>query len=167
MNVTYWPVSLRGAATIAGILAASVSIAACSDVVTATPTTLPSSSTPLAPPTVVPSSAAAATIGADPGTWTPLQITGKDNGKTISMVPGQVAVLLGLPMNDGEDLNVDVSDENVASFQRGEPTDDAVSAPVIIAKAPGSTDVVFSYDEQGDTSGANVAFKVTISVQDQ
>ena len=83
------------------------------------------------------------------------------------MVPGQVAVLLGLPMNDGEDLNVDVSDENVASFQRGEPTDDAVSAPVIIAKAPGSTDVVFSYDEQGDTSGANVAFKVTISVQDQ
>jgi hypothetical protein len=93
-----------------------------------------------------------------------LRITGDDNAKTFTMVPGQVAVLLGLPMNDGEDLNVKVTNKKVAKFQRGQGINGSVAAPVIIAKAPGKTEVIFSYDDQG---GTNVAFKVTISVQKQ
>jgi hypothetical protein len=97
-----------------------------------------------------------------------LRITGDDNAKTFTMVPGQVAVLLGLPMNDGEDLNVKVTNKRVAKFQRGQGINGSVAAPVIIAKAPGKTEVIFSYDDQGATPGTtNVAFKVTISVQKQ
>ena len=171
-------IAMRTLATTAAVACAAVLFTACGGVVTAHPTSLPpttpSPATPAPAPTIeAPSSApasasvSASAIGGDPGTWSPLRITGDDNGKAFTMVPGQVAVLVGLPMNDGEDLNVDVTDQDVAMFQRGESSDGSVSAPVIIAKAPGITDVVFSYDEQGDTSGTNVAFKVTISVQDQ
>jgi hypothetical protein len=167
MTVTHRSYVIRTAVTGASVVVAAALLAACSTVVTAHPTSLAATTSPAAPTLDSAASSSSSALGGNPGTWTPLTITASDNGKTIVMVPDQVALLEGLPMNDGEDLNVDVSDENVASFQRGEPTDDAVSAPVIIAKAPGATDVIFTYDEQGDTSGANVAFKVTISVQKQ
>jgi len=178
------PVSRAAALAVAALL-----LAACSDVITAYPTTIPSSTTvpvttpspsstvappsptvapPSSSPTVAPpSSPSASAVGGEPGTWSPLRITGDDNAKTFTMVPGQVAVLLGLPMNDGEDLNVKVTNKKVAKFQRGQGINGSVAAPVIIAKAPGKTEVIFSYDDQGATPGTNVAFKVTISVQKQ
>lgn len=84
------------------------------------------------------------------------------------MVPDQVALLEGLPMNDGEELNVSVSDDSVVAFERAEGDPSGVSAgPAIIAKAPGTSTVTFTYDEQGSSPGANVAFEVTITVAAQ
>ena len=168
MTVTHRSYVFRTAVTVASVVAAASLLAACSTVVTAHPTSLAATTSPPTPTLDSAASSSSSSVGGNPGTWTPITITASDNGKTIVMVPDQVALLEGLPMNDGEDLNVDVTDESVATFERAEGDSSKVSAgPAIIAKAPGSTDVVFSYDEQGDTSGANVAFKVTISVQDQ
>ena len=168
MTVTHRSYVFRTAVTVASVVAAASLLAACSTVVTAHPTSLAATTSPPTPTLDSAASSSSSSVGGNPGTWTPITITASDNGKTIVMVPDQVALLEGLPMNDGEDLNVDVTDESVATFERAEGDSSKVSAgPAIIAKAPGSTDVVFSYDEQGDTSGANVAFKVTISVQEQ
>ena len=168
MTMTHRSYVFRTAVTVASVVAAASLLAACSTVVTAHPTSLAATTSPPTPTLDSAASSSSSSVGGNPGTWTPITITASDNGKTIVMVPDQVALLEGLPMNDGEDLNVDVTDESVATFERAEGDSSKVSAgPAIIAKAPGSTDVVFSYDEQGDTSGANVAFKVTISVQDQ
>ena len=168
MTVTHRSYVFRTAVTVASVVAAASLLAACSTVVTAHPTSLAAATSPPTPTLDSAASSSSSSVGGNPGTWTPITITASDNGKTIVMVPDQVALLEGLPMNDGEDLNVDVTDESVATFERAEGDSSKVSAgPAIIAKAPGSTDVVFSYDEQGDTSGANVAFKVTISVQEQ
>lgn len=106
-------------------------------------------------------------VGTNPGTWTPVLITGADNGKTFTMVPGQVATFQGLPMNNAEELNVKVSDEKVATFQRGEASGGSTAIPTLTAKAPGTTSVSFTYDEQGASPGANVAFTVTIEVTAQ
>jgi hypothetical protein len=168
MTVTHRSYVIRTAVSGGSVVVAAALLAACSTVVTAHPTSLAATTSPAAPTLDSAASSSSSAVGGNPGTWTPLTITASDNGKTIVMVPDQVALLEGLPMNDGEDLNVDVTDESVATFERAEGDSSKVSAaPAIIAKAPGTTDVVFTYDEQGDTSGANVAFKVTITVKEQ
>jgi len=168
MTVTHRSYVSRTAVTGASVVVAAALLAACSTVVTAHPTSLAATTSPAAPTLDSAASSSSSAVGGNPGTWTPLTITASDNGKAIVMVPDQVALLEGLPMNDGEDLNVDVTDESVATFERAEGDSSKVNtAPAIIAKAPGTTDVVFTYDEQGDTSGANVAFKVTITVKEQ
>jgi len=99
-------------------------------------------------------------VGDDPGTWTPLSITAADNGKTIDMVVGQVALFEDLPMNNGEDLNFVADPTGIVKIERGEGDPEGISAsPAIIAEAPGTTSVTVSYDE------ANQAvLQVTVNV---
>ena len=155
----------RALAMTAAALVAATVLASCSGAIIATPTTPPPTAS-MTPTTPSPSPSA---VGTSPGTWTPLLITDADNGKTFTMVPGQVATFQGLPMNNAEDLNVAVSDDSVAVFARGEagPGHRVSTLPTLTAKKPGTTEVAFTYDEQGASPGANVAFSVTIEVTAQ
>lgn len=99
-------------------------------------------------------------VGGDPGTWTPLTITTADNGSTIDMVVGQVALFEDLPMNDGEDLNFVADPTGIVTIERAEGDPNGVSAsPAVIAKAPGTTTVTVSYDEANQ-----VVMAITVNV---
>jgi len=99
-------------------------------------------------------------VGGDPGTWTPLSITTADNGSTIDMVVGQVALFDGLPMNNGEDLNFIADPTGIVTIERAEGDPDGVSAgPALIAKAPGTTTLTISYDEDNQ-----VVMAITVNV---
>lgn len=99
-------------------------------------------------------------VGGDPGTWTPLTITTADDGSTIDMVVGQVALFEDLPMNNGEDLNFVADPTGIVTIERPEGDPNGVSAgPAIIAKALGTTTVTVSYDEANQ-----VVMAITVNV---
>lgn len=101
-----------------------------------------------------------ASVGGDPGTWTPLSITTADNGKAIEMVVGQVALFEDLPMNDGEELNFIADPTGIVKIERAEGDQEGISAsPAIIAEAPGTANVTVSYDEANQ-----VVMQVTVNV---
>ena len=99
-------------------------------------------------------------VGGDPGTWTPLSISTADNGATIEMVVGQVALFEDLPLNNGEDLNFIADPTGIVTIERAEGDPEGFSAaPAIIAQAPGTTTVTVSYDEANQ-----VVMAITVNV---
>lgn len=74
----------------------------------------------------------------------PKTITPAANGTTVNMVVGQQARFSGLPMRDGEDLNVTADPKGVVTIARN-----AAGVPIITAKTPGTTTVTVAYDEGG------------------
>lgn len=60
-------------------------------------------------------------VGGDPGTWSPVQLTMDDNGKTVDLVVGQAVIINGLPANDDANKIVVKSDnEAVAMPMQGD-----------------------------------------------
>ena len=65
-------------------------------------------------------SASGSMVGGDPSSWSPVQVTMDDNGKTIDLKVGQFVVINGLPINDAANkINVTSSDEAVAKPYSG------------------------------------------------
>ena len=74
----------------------------------------------------------------------PVTITPAANATTVNLVVGQQARFSGLPLQNGQDLNVTADPKGVVAITRT-----AAGTPVITATSPGSTKVTVSYDEGG------------------
>jgi hypothetical protein len=74
----------------------------------------------------------------------PATITPAANATTVNLVVGQQARFSGLPLLNGQDLNVTADPKGVVAITRT-----AAGTPVITATSPGSTKVTVSYDEGG------------------
>jgi hypothetical protein len=87
-----------------------------------------------------------------------------DNGKTFTMVPGQVAVVDGLPPNGVADLRVNITDPKVATYRSNNGGNGVAPELALVAKAPGTTDVIATFTQAGSTSSAVIGVAFTIKV---
>ena len=99
-----------------------------------------------------------------PATSGIVHISLADNGKTFSLVPGQVALLDGLPPNGVADLHVNITDPNVAIYRSRNGGNGVAPELALVAKAPGTTDVVVTFMHAGRSSGAVIGVAFTLKV---
>ena len=99
-----------------------------------------------------------------PATSGIVHISLADNGKTFSLVPGQVALLDGLPPNGVADLHVNITDPNVAIYRSRNGGNGVAPELALVAKAPGTTDVVVTFMHAGSSSGAVIGVAFTLKV---
>lgn len=146
----------RAVIAAAAVVAATAALAGCS-----------SPSENAAAASTAPTAAAAspsAMVGTDPGTWSPLHVDGRNDGQTISMVPGQV-LLVDVIHTEDSDLDVSSSDPNVAEVIV--PTDANGEAPVVQAKNPGTATITVTSVNDEEDEPAALAATYTIEVTAQ
>ena len=143
--------------TIAVAFLAAATLAACggsdaSSTESTAPSTIPSAA--MQSPT-----ASDSMVGTDPGTWAPLMVR---KAKTVTLVPGQIALVPSLNYAGRPNIVAVSSDESVVEVLPSDPN----SLVAFRAVAPG-TATIQAYNGPVDAAGTKKLRKITITVEAQ
>jgi hypothetical protein len=143
--------------TIAVAILAAATLAACGG----SDATSTASTSPSALPSTAMASAMASDsmVGTDPGTWAPLMVR---KGKTVTLVPGQIALVPALNYAKRPNIVAVSSDETVVEVLPNDPT----SVVAFRAIAPG-TATIQTYNGPVDAVGTKKLRKITVTVEAQ
>lgn len=149
----------RAAVLVAAAVVLPISLAACSS----------SSSSDAAASAAATEAAPAASatsseqmVGGDPSTWSPVQLTLDQNGQTIDLKVGQVAIINGLPVNDDANkINVTSSDEAVVAPHSGDGTTENSGFQ---AAAPGTAQIIVMDEDPSGKNEAQPVVQYTVNV---
>lgn len=141
----------RAAAAIIAAVALPLTLAACGS--SDTPAPASSSASPAATETMV---------GTSPATWSPLELTLKDDGTTVEMVPEQVALITGLP-TVGDNITLMSDDPAVVEVMQG---DGVTMNRGFAALKPGHTTVTVWSGFPADGEAEKI-MSVTVHVADK
>jgi hypothetical protein len=143
--------------TIAVALLTAATLAACggsdaASTVSTAPSALPSAAmeSPIASDSMV---------GTDPGTWSPLMVR---KAKTVTLAPGQIALVPSLNYADRPNIVAISSDETVVEVLPSDPN----SLVAFRAIAPG-TATIQAYNGPVDAAGTKKLRKITVTVEAQ
>lgn len=151
----------RAAVLVAAAVVLPISLAACSSSSSSDAAASASAAATEAAP------AASATsseqmVGGDPSTWSPVQLTLDQNGQTIDLKVGQVAIINGLPVNDDANkINVTSSDEAVVAPHSGDGTTENSGFQAV---APGTAQIIVMDEDPSGKNEAQPVVQYTVNV---
>jgi hypothetical protein len=103
-------------------------------------------------------------VGADPGTWAPIEVTQSTNGTTVDMVVGQAAIFTDLP--DSPTVMVESSDPMVVEASQAEGEGDVTAVAGLVARGAGTATITVVDTSMAEDAGgaSNVIIQFTVNV---
>lgn len=106
-------------------------------------------------------SATATSVAVDP-----ITVTVAEDGKTVTMTPGQAAII-NIDTEPGVDVFVESSAEDVVTVEQAEGTGKITASPSIIAQGPGTATITVQLVDDSQDAPAQTALTFTVEVPGQ